>query len=207
MIQGTNDGEPGSRLPALWSMGSSEDKMDIMILYGSDSTYDFMPFIPEEKLNTGDWINLKISQINATYQIEIDHKLAYAYSYYPNPQINTHPIRWTNVEVVTGLYLPVNGSYRNFEIYNFIGPNIKKTPVAENKILCPEWKLSFDVYLEDQPDFVTSLIGFSGSSRLPTMHVKTVAKKLMLTVDYMPVSKNTTEKSYSSLNGSLESSA
>ena len=52
-------------------------------------TYDMT-----KKLNAGNWINLKISQMSGVYEIKVDYKLVYS-------KTNFAPTTWTNVKLIT----------------------------------------------------------------------------------------------------------
>ena len=111
-VNGTNDPTAGSRISEVW-IQSGPSSIMLMIAYDTDSnpnnTYNITT-----KLEVGNWINLKISQISEVYEIWVDYKLTY------NKTIST-PKPWTNVKLVTDSnYGTKNVSavvhYRNFEL-------------------------------------------------------------------------------------------
>ena len=120
---------------------------------------------PIQNFNEDIWFNLKISQTNGFYEIKINDSSV-------QKATNPDPKKWTDVNVVIGntygntLFVPALGYYRNFVIRNFDQFTVEK------RKLCPNWKMSFDLYLDDQPktsEMVASFFSFFGSSRIPSI--------------------------------------
>ena len=115
-VEGTADQKPGSRVPAVFiQKGKAQVQLQVSYTpFGTKSNhlFNFPTFI---KFNTGNWINLKISQNNKAYEIKFDDKLVHT-------EMNSSPQVWSNVKVVIGNtygnYLTALGEYRNFEIYS-----------------------------------------------------------------------------------------
>ena len=111
MIKGTKDGEYGSRMPAIW-IGTG-GLNHITCALGGNWNYNFNSY--GTKYNTGNWVNLKISQINGLYEVKIDGKLIHTAN-------NAKTQTWQNVKVVIGntygnhAFQSSAGQYRNFEI-------------------------------------------------------------------------------------------
>ena len=85
----------------------------LMVEYDAYTNQNYKQ-IHTKKVNAGNWINLKISQMNGLHEIKIDYKLVYT-------QTNFTLKVWTNVYLVTGNnYGKQNFSttvyYRNFKI-------------------------------------------------------------------------------------------
>ena len=103
---------PEARIPSIWIRQGLANVM-ISIEYVTANYYHITT-----KFNTGNWINLKISQIGGITTIKVDNQLV-------NKQINSNPQKWANVKVVMGNvygrndWLPAEGEFRNFEINNF----------------------------------------------------------------------------------------
>ena len=78
----------------------------------------------KSNFSTGDWRNLKISQIDNVYEIKIDGKSVHKAN-------NPSPKSWKNIKVVSGNtydnpnFLPAVGKYRNFFI---------KSPIQNSKL-------------------------------------------------------------------------
>ena len=122
---------------------------------------------PVQNFNDDKWFNLKIGQTNKLYYIKIDDTPVHS-------AINPSPKIWTDVKVVIGntygntLFAPANGYYRNFVIRNL------DQFTVDHRILCPEWKMSFDLYLDDQPETSkpARFFWFARSSRIPSIYVE-----------------------------------
>ena len=162
ITQGTKDGDKGSRLPAVWIRPSAtEVLLQIGYCLGNNWNYYVHPI---QNFNEDIWFNLKISQTNGFYEIKINDSSV-------QKATNPDPKMWTDVKVVIGntygntLFVPALGYYRNFVIRNFDQFTVEK------RILCPEWKVSFDLYLYNQPvrSKPAQLFSFVGSSRIPSI--------------------------------------
>ena len=99
-----------SSMPSVWIRPDQSSFM-LMITYGFEETYTYNV---TKKVNAGNWVNLKISQMNAVREIKVDYKLVYSITNYT-------PTTWTNVNLTTGdTYANENFStmvyYRSFEI-------------------------------------------------------------------------------------------
>ena len=111
-VNETNDPTAGSRISDVW-IQSGPSSIMLMIAYDTDNSSNNTYNITT-KLETGNWINLKISQRSGVYEIRVDYKLTY------NKTISA-PKSWTNVNLVTdSTYGMKNISaivhYRNFEL-------------------------------------------------------------------------------------------
>ena len=113
-VEGTANEKPGSRVPAVFTQKSVEH-VKLHVSYtplGAESNHIYV--IPN-RFDTGNWINLKISQNNKAYEIKFDDKLVHT-------EMNSSPQVWSNVKVVIGNtygnYSTALGEYRNFEIYS-----------------------------------------------------------------------------------------
>ena len=186
-VEGTKDGDKGSRLPAVWirpGLGDGIVMLQIGYCIGDNWNSAVNPTFNFNN-DYGFWNRLKISQTGGTFDIEINSLHHYVFS-----TSNPNPQTWTNVKVVTGNtygnvnFVPAVGKYRNFVIKNL--------EAAENNVLCPEWSFSIDFYLDDQPvtaqpigdieravppvgiadktDMVP-FVNFSGSYRVPSIYV------------------------------------
>ena len=111
-----NDGSSnlphGSRIPAVWVRPDQSNVM-LMVAY-SIKTNPTFTFNITTKFNTGNWINLKISQINGIYEVKVDYRPVYRVS---SSIYNT----WNKVNLAIGdtygtLHLSAVGYYRNFDI-------------------------------------------------------------------------------------------
>ena len=111
-VEGIENDLPGSRIPSVWIR---KDLVDVMLRVDY-VTVDF--YHVATKFNTGNWINLKISQTGGICSIKVDSQLVHQ-------EINSSPKIWTNVKIVMGNvygqddFSPADGEYRNFEINNF----------------------------------------------------------------------------------------
>ena len=127
------DGSPGSSIPSVWIR---KDQVEVMLSGVDFITTDFLHIAT--KFNTGNWINLKISQTGGICSIKVDSQLVHQ-------EINSSPKIWTNVKIVMGnVYghddlLPADGEYRNFEINNF--PLTSKFALTR-LLVCIEFKIS-----------------------------------------------------------------
>ena len=111
-VDGSTDFSTGSRLPAVWVRPNQSEVM-VMVAYNlgtnPNHTYNITT-----KFNTGNWINLKISQMNKVYEINIDYIQVYNTT-------NNMLKKWENVNIVMGntyatKYISAFGYYRNFDI-------------------------------------------------------------------------------------------
>ena len=95
------------------SLRPSQSNVELLISYDFNTTQSYKYNITQ-KVNAGNWINLKISQVNRLYEIKIDYTLVYV-------KTNFGPNVWTNVNLVTGNtygkgFFSMNVHYRNFKI-------------------------------------------------------------------------------------------
>ena len=93
-----------------------------------------------KKVNAGNWINLKISQISGLYEIRIDYKLVYN-------ETNFAPKTWTNVNLVTGRThdkenVMTIAQYRNFKV-NTCETKSKKLRLQKDYGLSSRLSISF----------------------------------------------------------------
>ena len=98
-------------MPSVWIRPDQSSFM-LMITYGFESNKNYT-YNLTKKVSVGNWVNLKISQMNAVREIKIDYKLVYS-------KANYLPKSWINVNVIMGNTGIENLStvvhYRNFEI-------------------------------------------------------------------------------------------
>ena len=118
-VNGTIDGEMGSRIPAVWIIPYKQDLIWIGISTQIGDEYGKWSQTPEIK--TDQWVNLKISQRKdqATnewiFEVKLDNKQVYSIS-------NSNPQNWSNVNVIMGNMYEKNesesakGEYRSFEL-------------------------------------------------------------------------------------------
>merc|ERR1712048_852419 len=109
--------EFGSRIPALWigegGINHITCALDTGIGYQNSGIYAFNVYDPEKKFNTGDWVNVKLSQINGVFEYKVNGEIVHT-------AINSDPQTWTNVKVVMGNryggdYIKIAlGQYRKF---------------------------------------------------------------------------------------------
>ena len=112
-IKGTKDGEFGSRIPALWigEGGFNHITCALNQLWN----YNFNILDEKEKFNTGNWINVRVSQINGVYEYKVDGKVLHT-------AVNSNPHTWKNVKVIMGnrygkaSVKTALGEYRNFRV-------------------------------------------------------------------------------------------
>ena len=108
-------GTPGAFIPAVWIL-KNQKEIYLHICNAVVDNHNYC-FNTQTKWNTGNWINLKLSQINGIYEIRVDNKLQHKVT-------NTQPRTWNNVSVVIGnsyaskkgKYKPAVGEYQNFEL-------------------------------------------------------------------------------------------
>ena len=91
----------------------NQSNVGLMITYDFNTTQSYM-YNKTQKVNAGNWINLKVSQVNRLYEIKIDYTLVYV-------KTNFVPSVWTNVNLVTENtygkeFVSMNVHYRNFKI-------------------------------------------------------------------------------------------
>ena len=108
----TTDLTGGSLIPAIW-VRPDQSHLMLMITYkiGTNQSYSYNT---TTKLNAGNWINFKISQVNGVQEIKVDYNLVYN-------KTNSVPKSWTNINLVTGNIdgkenISTTVHYRNFEI-------------------------------------------------------------------------------------------
>ena len=111
------DPKPGSRVPAVFTQKSAAH-VKLHVSYTPLGTESNHIYVIPNRFDTGNWINLKISQNNKLYEIKVDDKVVYKTT-------NSNPKSWSNVNVVMGntylttlYYSPAIGEYRNFEVYS-----------------------------------------------------------------------------------------
>ena len=111
-VNETTDLTGGSRIPTVWIRPDQSNIM-LMLAYNintnQSNTYNIT-----KKVNAGNWINLKISQMNGRQEIKVDYELVYN-------NTNSVPKTWTSLSLVTGNAGKKENSstsvhYRNFEI-------------------------------------------------------------------------------------------
>ena len=108
----TTDLKVDSNIPAVW-IRQDQSSVMLMIDYKIDKNPTNQYNITK-KVNEGNWINLKISQVSGVYQIVVDYEIVYT-------KTKLVPKTWTTVNLSTG---DMNGNesistivnYRNFEI-------------------------------------------------------------------------------------------
>ena len=99
-------------IPAVWIRPNQTNVM-LMVAYNLDTNPHYAVNITT-RFNTGNWINLQMTQINGVFEIKVDYKKVYSIA-------NSMPKKWRNVDLVTGntngtrYVLPI-GYYRNFDI-------------------------------------------------------------------------------------------
>ena len=112
LYNGANTGQPDQHILAV-SIRPGQSNVMLKIAYDMSTsqkhTYDMT-----KKLNAGNWINLKISQMSGVYEIKVDYKLVYN-------KTNFVPTKWTNVKLITGKTsgkenISIAALYRNFKI-------------------------------------------------------------------------------------------
>ena len=111
-VNETTDLKGESRIPTVWIRPDQSNFM-LKIEYGIDTNQSYT-YNVTQKVNAGNWIKLKISQMNGRQEIEVDYELFYN-------KTNSIPKTWTSLSLVTGT---TNGEvnistfvqYRNFEI-------------------------------------------------------------------------------------------
>ena len=91
--------------------GQSNLMMKIANDMFTSQTYDYKV---TKKVNAGNWISLKISQMKGVYEIEVDYKIVYSIT-------NVAPKTWTKVYLITGNTnfnekVLTTIHYRNFKI-------------------------------------------------------------------------------------------
>ena len=127
-VEGTTNEEPGSRVPAVF-IEKAHPQVKLHVSYTPIGTKSNHVYNTQKNFNTGNWINLKISQHNKVYEIKVDDKLVHKVT-------NPNPKSWSNVKVVMGntygttFYSTALGDYRNFEIYTCSSAG--KTTIGEN---------------------------------------------------------------------------
>ena len=92
-----------------------QDQLSVMLMVSYDMhTNQSYTYTATKRVNIGNWINLKISQISGLYEVKLDHKLVYN-------KTNFAPTTWTNVNLITGSTnakknVLITTHYRNFKI-------------------------------------------------------------------------------------------
>ena len=98
-------------MPSVWIRPDQSSFM-LMITYGFETNKSYTHNVTN-KVSVGNWVNLKISQMNGIQEIKVDYKLVHR-------KANYLPKSWTNVNVIMGNTGIGNLStvvhYRNFEI-------------------------------------------------------------------------------------------
>ena len=102
------------------SVRPDQSNVMLMIAYNISSSQSYN-YNLTKKVNAGNWINLKISQMSGSYEIKVDYELVYT-----KPNFG----KWKDVSLVTGNTYGTENilaivHYRNFEI-NTCKPNGKK---------------------------------------------------------------------------------
>ena len=119
-VDGTKNYEAGSRIPGVWIRNGYELKIfytpkGTMQGFGTPFRTGNYGSTIKNGVNTGKWINLKVSQTSGVIEIKVDNKLV-------KTGTNQSPQTWSNVNVVIGntydKYKAAVGEYRNFEITN-----------------------------------------------------------------------------------------
>ena len=87
-----NTGQQDQHILAV-SIRPGQSNVMLMINYDM-STNQKLTYSITKKVNAGNWINLKISQMSGVYEIKVDYKLVYN-------KTNFAPTTWTNVKLVT----------------------------------------------------------------------------------------------------------
>ena len=115
-IKGTTDGQFGARIPALWIGEGGFNHITCAL--GSNANYHFNIDESDQKYNTGNWVNVKLSQINGVYEYKINGNVLHT-------AVNSNPQTWNNVKVVIGNTYDhvackhaVVGEYRKFQIHS-----------------------------------------------------------------------------------------
>ena len=106
------DQTSGSYIPAVWVQTDKSSVM-IMISYNINNNSNFI-YNVTTKFGIGNWINLRIGQINGLYAIKVDYKQVYKVT-------NSLTKKWRDVNLVMGntygaKYISAIGHYRNFNI-------------------------------------------------------------------------------------------
>ena len=108
----TTDLTGGSRIPTVWIRPDQSNIM-LMLAYSINTNQSYTYNITK-KVNAGNWINLKISQMNGRQEVKVDYELVYN-------KTNPVPKTWTSLSLVTGNAgktesISTSVHYRNFEI-------------------------------------------------------------------------------------------
>ena len=95
------------------SVRPDQSKLMLKLAYKIDTSQSYEHSI-RKKVNAGNWINLKISQMNGRHEIKVDYELVYN-------KTNPVPKTWTSLSLVTGNAgktesILTSVHYRNFEI-------------------------------------------------------------------------------------------
>ena len=107
-----NSGQSNERILAL-SIQPYQSTLMLMMTYSFNNSQSYIYEI-RKKVNAGNWFNLKLSQLNGSYEINVDYELVYN-------RTNFTPKTWTSVILGIGNF---NGNgnistivhYRNFKI-------------------------------------------------------------------------------------------
>ena len=107
-----NTGHPDQHILAV-SVRPDQSNIMLMIAYEM-SINQKLTYRITKKVNAGNWINLKISQMSGMYEVKVDYKLVYN-------KTNLVPKSWTNVKLITGKTSDKKNTsivalYRNFKI-------------------------------------------------------------------------------------------
>ena len=95
------------------SITSDQSRVTLLIVYRIH-TSKISKYKIRRKVNSNNWINLKISQMSGVYEIKVDYKLVYN-------KTNFAPTSWTNVKLITGKTsgkenTSIVALYQNFKI-------------------------------------------------------------------------------------------
>ena len=113
IIKGTKGGEFGARIPALWIGEGGFNHITCALSNNWNHYFNLQQ--AEQKFNTGDWVNVRVSQINDVYQYRVNGKVLHTAT-------NSNPQTWKNVKVImgnrygNGAFKTALGEYRNFKV-------------------------------------------------------------------------------------------
>ena len=117
-------GTYGARIPAILIKANEKDIY--LHICNSMNNQPSVCYNTKAKWNTGNWINLKLSQTNGLYEIKVENVLVHKV-------VNKTPRKWNNVKIVAGNiygrfghYKPASGEYRNFKMNTCETAPIKK---------------------------------------------------------------------------------
>ena len=119
-VNGTIDGEFGSRIPAVWLTNTGLSHPLWIGICNQIGDY-WCSWMETPEIKTDQWVNLKIGQRESQatkewiYEVKVDDKIIHSIS-------NWKPQEWSNVNVIMGntyrntLYEPAKGEYRSFKL-------------------------------------------------------------------------------------------